>query len=105
MYYTPVVLPFDVFLFCADQNLLQMNAIRRLMDNLRDQHRDEAPKHEALNIMLLANLTRSDEGIHQFFGSAKDGVGGHVNVSTLSDLFLRRLVKDFMAAPKASADG
>ncbi|KAH0485609.1 MAG: hypothetical protein KVP17_004873 [Porospora cf. gigantea B] len=60
--------------------MLKCKACSRLVDNLRDQSRGDAPDHAGVNIMLLSNLTRRPEGVVALIGPAE-----------LDSLFLERL--------------
>lgn len=71
------------------------------MDNWNDQRRCEAPRHEELNVMLLANLTRSERGKFQFLGCENHRIE---KPGILSDLFLQKLIKEFLESPKPSAN-
>lgn len=116
--FSPVSVLFDWLFMCllfsdvSGDSLLALNAVHILMENLKDQLRHEAPKHEKLSFMLLANLTRSKKGILQFLkfgskfakGTEEAAEGAETSrISVLSELLLQRLMDLFFETRKAAS--
>eukprot|EP00920_Eleutheroschizon_duboscqi_P008820 GHVT01020220.1.p1 GENE.GHVT01020220.1~~GHVT01020220.1.p1 ORF type:complete len:586 (-),score=80.33 GHVT01020220.1:508-2265(-) len=82
--------------------ILAAGGVARVMANLRDQSNGEAPRHEEVNLMLLANLTRTSAGQAKFLQlSAANGEQANASAT---GLFITRILALLLEPVQPAAD-